>query len=107
MAPTYFLLTHTDNVMLAWILLIPAAMSVFSAYSPMVILGQTYLAKNAGFASGITLGLSTTLGGIFAPVVGWAADTWGLSFALQILWIVGLLGAIFAFTLKIKKKKPV
>lgn len=107
MAPTYFLLTHTDNVMLAWILLIPAAMSVFSAYSPMVILGQTYLAKNAGFASGITLGLSTTLGGIFAPVVGWAADTWGLSFALQILWIVGLLGAIFAFTLKIQKKKPV
>ena len=60
----------------------------------------TYLGRNAGFASGVTLGLSTTLGGIFAPIVGWAADIWGLTAALQILWIAGILGAIAAFTLK-------
>ena len=42
----------------------------------------------------------TTDGGIFAPIVGWAADIWGLTAALQILWIAGILGAIAAFTLK-------
>ena len=77
----------------------PAALSVFMPYSPIVILGQTYLGKNAGFASGVTLGLSTTLGGIFAPLVGWAADLWGLPAALQILWMAGLLGAVVSFTL--------
>lgn len=100
MVPAYFLLTNTTNLFLATALLVPCAISVFSGYSPMVILGQTYLGRNAGFASGVTLGLSTTLGGIFAPIVGWAADIWGLTAALQILWIAGILGAIAAFTLK-------
>lgn len=100
MVPAYFLLTNTTNLFLATALLVPCAISVFSGYSPMVILGQTYLGRNAGFASGVTLGLSTTLGGIFAPIVGWAADIWGLTAALQILWIAGILGATAAFTLK-------
>ena len=40
------------------------------SYSPVIVLGQTYLAKSIGFASGITLGVSQTIGGIIAPVVG-------------------------------------
>ena len=100
MVPAYFLLTNTTNLFLATALLVPCAISVFSGYSPMVILGQTYLGRNAGFASGVTLGLSTTLGGIFAPIVGWAADIWGLTAALQILWIAGILGGIATFTVK-------
>lgn len=99
MVPAYFLLTHTGSLVLASLLLIPAALSVFMPYSPIVILGQTYLGRNAGFASGVTLGLSTTLGGIFAPMVGWAADIWGLQAALQILWAAGLLGVVVSFTL--------
>lgn len=99
MVPAMFLLTHTDNVWVATALLIPAAAAIFMPYSPIVVLGQTYLAKNAGFASGVTLGLSTTIGGLFAPVVGWAADQWGLAAALQILWIGGVAGLIAAVSL--------
>lgn len=105
MVPAYFLLTHTGSLVLASLLLIPAALSVFMPYSPIVILGQTYLGRNAGFASGVTLGLSTTLGGIFAPMVGWAADMWGLQAALQILWAAGLLGAVVSFTLPPVRKE--
>ena len=105
MVPTYFILTHTTNVWLATVLLIPAAVSVFMPYSPIVVLGQSYLAKNAGFASGVTLGLSTTLGGIFAPLVGRAADIWGLVTALQIFWIAGIAGLIAAFMLPEPEKE--
>jgi len=105
MVPTYLLLTHTTNVWLATALLVPAAVSVFMPYSPIVVLGQSYLAKNAGFASGVTLGLSTTLGGIFAPIVGWAADQWGLVNALQIFWIAGIAGLIAAFLLPEPEKE--
>ena len=99
MVPAYLLLTHTTNLWLATALLLPAAVSIFMPYSPIVVLGQTYLAKNAGFASGVTLGLTTTLGGIFAPLVGAAADRWGLVSALQIFWIAGLIGLIASFFL--------
>ena len=80
------------------------AVSIFLPYSPIVVLGQAYLGKNAGFASGVTLGLSTTIGGILAPVVGWAADRWGMVTALQILWIAGVFGSLAAFTLREPEK---
>ena len=105
MVPAYLLLTHTTNVWLATALLLPAAVSIFLPYSPIVVLGQTYLAKNAGFASGVTLGLTTTLGGIFAPLVGGAADRWGLVPALQIFWIAGLIGLIASFFLPEPEKE--
>lgn len=97
MVPAMFFFTNSQNIYLSTALLIPVAFSLFAPYSPIVVLGQTYLAKSAGFASGITLGLSTTVGGLMAPVVGWCADQWGLSAALQILWITALAGLIFSF----------
>ena len=105
MVPAYLLLTHTTDIRAATALLLPAAMSIFMPYSPIVVLGQTYLAKNAGFASGVTLGLTTTLGGIFAPLVGAAADRWGLVPALQIFWIAGLIGLIASFFLPEPEKE--
>ena len=105
MVPTYLLLTHTTDIWVATALLLPAAVSIFMPYSPIVVLGQTYLAKNAGFASGVTLGLTTTLGGIFAPLVGAAADRWGLVPALQIFWIAGLIGLIASLFLPEPEKE--
>lgn len=99
MIPAMFLLTNSTDVTVATALLLPAAAAIFMPYSPIVVLGQTYLAKNAGFASGVTLGLTTTLGGLFAPVVGWAADLWGLQNALQILWVAGIAGLAAAMAL--------
>ena len=100
MVPAMALFVNSTNIWLATLLLLPVALSIFLPYSPMVVLGQAYLGKNAGFASGVTLGLSTTIGGILAPLVGWAADQWGLVAALQILWIAGLMGSVAALTLK-------
>lgn len=103
MVPAMFLLVNSSNIYLATLLLFPAAFSLFAAYSPIVVLGQTYLAKNIGFASGVTLGLSTTVGGMFAPVVGWGADMWGVQTALQVLWIFAILGCIFSFLVPVPK----
>ena len=105
MVPTMFLLIRAIDVWWATALLIPAAFAIFLPFSPIVVLGQTYLARNAGFASGVTLGLSTTIGGLFAPLVGWAADLWGVTTALQILWIAGLLGVIASFSLSAQEEK--
>ncbi len=100
MVPAMALFVNSTDVWTSSLLLLPVAVSIFLPYSPIVVLGQAYLGKNAGFASGVTLGLSTTIGGILAPLVGWAADRWGLVTALQILWAAGILGSLASFTLK-------
>ena len=80
--------------------MIPMAFGVFSQYGPITVLGQKYLAKNAGFASGITLGLGITLGGLVAPYVGHLADIYGVQTALMTLIPVGLMGLLMSLWLK-------
>ena len=80
--------------------MIPMAFGVFSQYGPITVLGQKYLAKNAGFASGITLGLGITLGGLVAPYVGHLADIYDVQTALMTLIPVGLMGLFMSFWLK-------
>ena len=62
----------------AYLLLLMIGAAKAISYSPVIVLGQTYLAKSIGFASGITLGVSQTIGGVIAPVVGNLADTYSL-----------------------------
>ena len=80
--------------------MIPMAFGVFSQYGPITVLGQKYLAKNAGFASGITLGLGITLGGLVAPYIGHLADIYGVQTALMTLIPVGLMGLLMSLWLK-------
>lgn len=104
LVPAMALLTNTSNFYVAMGVLLPVAFGLFVPYSPIVILGQTYLTKSIGLASGITMGLSATLGGMMSPLVGWGADKWGVATALQILWVAALLGAIFSFIVPEPKK---
>jgi len=104
MIPAMYFLNHSTVEWIATLLLIPAGFAIFTPYSPLVFLGQSYLAKNVGFASGITLGLSASIGGLVAPFVGHMADTYGVGRALNILWISALVAAIFAFFISEPKR---
>lgn len=89
------------NPWLAGALLAPLAVGLFAPFSSQVVLGQRYLARNMGFASGITLGVAVSVGGMFAPVLGWAADSWGgLAPAMHLLTPLALIGAVCACMLK-------
>lgn len=72
--PSVLVFIFVSNIWGFFGAMIPMAFGVFSQYGPITVLGQKYLAKNAGFASGITLGLGITLGGLVAPYVGHLAD---------------------------------
>lgn len=88
-----------QSVYPALALLLPLGFSLYAPFSSMVVLGQKYLAKNIGFASGVTLGLATSMGGIVAPALGWVADRHGLSTAMLCMGGVAILGTFFAFRL--------
>ena len=68
-------------------------------YAAYVVLGQSYLSKNIGFASGVTLGLSSSLGGIFTPLLGMVGDAYGLDLVMWVLVGIGVLCALGSFIL--------
>lgn len=62
--------------------------AIFVPFAVFVILGQDYLPNRIGIASGVTVGLAVTVGGLFSPLLGWIADQSNLQVAFVIL--VGL-----------------
>ena len=108
--PSMFLLTQvpefsvTIMMPLAYLILLMIGAAKAISYSPVIVLGQTYLAKSIGFASGITLGVSQTIGGIIAPVVGNLADTYSLPAAMMTLVPFLIVGLGASLLLKDPKK---
>jgi len=89
------------NPWLAAAMLVPIAVSMFAPYSSFVVLGQRYLSRNVGFASGMTLGVAISVGGMFAPILGWIADYCGsLSTAMYALAPLVFTQLYFSFKLR-------
>ena len=106
MVPILFAFTQSTDATLCTILLFFVGIAIFVPYSPTVLLGQRYLAKNIGFASGVTLGLGVSVGGIITPAVGMIADKFGLYAAMQILWMTAVIGLVFSFMLTPSSQRP-
>jgi len=83
----------------ALVLLIPIGFALSAPFSVMTVLGQEYLPGRVGTASGVTIGLAVTLGGLVAPLVGRIADLHGVHAAVSTLVLVPILGAVVALTL--------
>ncbi len=103
MAPVVFAFSLAGNLYAAYALLPFLGFVLYAPFSSLVVLGQKLLARNIGFASGVTLGLATSMGGMAAPCLGWIADNYGLPRAIQCLGLVALLGMLFAFLLSSSK----
>ena len=98
--PMIALMLLTKNVWLAGVLIVPLALGVHMPHSPSIVLGQKFLPNRLGLASGVTLGLNVTIGGMFAPLLGRIGDNYGLTTSMYVLVGVALLG--FFGTLLIK-----
>jgi len=98
--PSVFFLTHITNPVLALLMLVPIATGSFMLNAPFVVLGQRYLPKSIGLASGLILGLGGSIGGMFTPLLGAYADVHGLAAAFKLLAILPVVGAVVAFTSK-------
>jgi len=70
-----------------------------STFTVSVVLGQAYLPRNPGLASGLIVGFATGAGGLGASALGWVADHWGLASALWISATMPLVGFALALFL--------
>lgn len=92
-----FVTMHDTRIMLGLLALI--GLMLFAPYSPTIVLGQKYLPARMGLASGVTLGLAVSVGGVVVPALGWLADNYGLQMALNVLAGVAVATSVMAFTL--------
>lgn len=97
-----FLFGLADSAIMAYLLIPFLALPLYLSFSAQVVLAQKLLAKNIGFASGVTLGLATTLGGIAQPLLGWLADSFGLHYVFFCLASIGLAGTCCSWLLNKK-----
>ncbi|MFF5483101.1 MFS transporter [Streptomyces sp. NPDC012935] len=67
---------------------------LYVPFSLHVTLGQDYLPRRVGTASGVTLGLAVSVGGLAAPVIGALADATSLRTALVPLIALPVLGRL-------------
>jgi MFS transporter, FSR family, fosmidomycin resistance protein len=71
--------------------------ALYIPFSVQVTLGQDYLPDRVGTASGVTLGLAVSAGGLLAPALGALADHTDLGTALAVLTVAPL-AALFVTT---------
>ena len=68
----------------------------FMPFSVFVILSQDYLPNRIGTASGVTIGLAVSIGGLFSPLLGWLADSTSLRFTLSTLIALPILALLLS-----------
>ena len=107
LCPLLVAFVATRSAPLALALLVPIGLALYAPFSVMTVMAQEYLPGRVGTASGVTIGLAVTLGGLLAPALGRLADLRGVRVSVGTLTLVPLLGAAIAFTLPPEDRGPV
>lgn len=92
------------NMILSLVVLGLMAAAFFASSSPAVVLGQEYLPNRVGVASGLTIGLAVSTGGMVAPLLGQLGDYAGLPSVFMV--IEGLLAICFVSVLFLPPVHP-
>jgi MFS transporter, FSR family, fosmidomycin resistance protein len=79
---------------------------LFAPFAVQVTLGQDFLPNRIGIASGVTLGLATSAGGVAAPLFGWLADKYGLPVALGTIAVFPAVAFVLTFALRDPRPRP-
>jgi MFS transporter, FSR family, fosmidomycin resistance protein len=98
--PALALLAAAPDVEVAFAAAILCGLALYLPFAVQVTLGQDYLPNRIGTASGVTLGLAISFGGLAAPLFGFLADRYGLAVALAALVALPVLSLAFAAPLR-------
>ena len=97
--PLLLLLLAMPAPVPASVVLVPLALAMYVPSSLLVVMGQEYLPSRVGTASGVTLGLAVSVGGVITPALGFVADQAGLHTALLLLVLVPVVATPLALSL--------
>jgi MFS transporter, FSR family, fosmidomycin resistance protein len=87
------------SIVAGFVFAIALGIALSGSQAAMIVLGQEYLPNRLGVASGVTLGLGVSVGGMFTPVLGTIADHWGLHASLLTIAALSALALALGFTM--------
>jgi FSR family fosmidomycin resistance protein-like MFS transporter len=93
-------LATAPNVAVAFCAAVALGVALFLPFAVQVTLGQDYLPNRIGTASGVTLGLALSIGGLATPLFGLLADSHGLIVALATLAVLPAASLVLAARLR-------
>lgn len=97
--PALLGLVLAPNTEIALLCVVLLGITVYLPFSVFVVLGQDYLPQRIGTASGVTVGLAVTAGGLVSPLLGMLADRTSLHTALVVMVVFPLLGLLLSLKL--------
>ena len=106
LCPLILLMMATKNIWFATTLVLLIYALSNMAQGPSVALGQKYLPNHLGLASGVTLGLAISVGGICSPLLGTIGDNYGLPTVFYVVSGVALIGFLGAQLLREPAAEP-
>lgn len=92
------LLAPSESVGLLFVVLLGVTMSM--PFALFVMLGQDYLPNRIGTASGLTVGLAVTVGGLFTPLLGWLADVTSLRLMFAVLIVLPVSACLLSMRMR-------
>ncbi len=84
----------------AWSCTAALGVAMFLPFSSQVTLAQDYLPRNPATASGITLGLAMSVGGMVSPLFGLLSDARGLRYTLTCILVVLAVSAALSLRMR-------
>lgn len=99
LVPCMAIAAYTRSVPVSAVILFIAAFCLNLAYSPSVVLGQKLIPNHMGLASGITMGLAQSFGGIVSPLLGKIGDAHGVDLVMWVLVGICILTALSSIIL--------
>jgi MFS transporter, FSR family, fosmidomycin resistance protein len=84
------------NEAIALLLVAVLGVGMFMPFAVFVMLSQDYLPNRIGTASGLTVGLAVSVGGLFSPLLGWLADVTSLRFMFSVLIALPVIALLLA-----------
>ncbi|MFI1584621.1 MFS transporter [Embleya sp. NPDC020630] len=97
--PAMAVVAFAPSVAVAMVGAVAFGLAMFLPFAPQVTLAQDYLPTRPGTASGLTLGLAMSVGGLAAPALGRLADAQGLRAVLAL--VLGVLALALVGALRL------
>jgi FSR family fosmidomycin resistance protein-like MFS transporter len=92
--PFLVLFTFVPDLTLSYILLVPMGFAMQLCFSTVISIAQSFLPNHIGFASGITMGMGSSVGAVIAPILGKITDLYGLTTTFYVLIVLSVITAV-------------
>lgn len=98
---------QANHALLAIALLIPLSILYYVGMSPIVVIGQKLLPNHVGMATGLTIGLGISFGGLISPVLGKIGDNYGLSYTMYAIAALIVISAFISLLVPVVNKRTI